>query len=191
MRYRPQDTNVRKRWLCLVRRCDGAGWSRRTSLPSNSRRDRRSGRGGTRGSPPSAPSTSNSTASERAHIRAATAAPCRAPLRAATPPARPALRTRHSLHATSRLRKRSHARSDPSQGRDSCAAHTSAARPARASLRILIMPPAAPVLPTSLNIYFSQSYKPVTMGETNNLRMLPLIIRFINVIHHGLCYLPY
>lgn len=97
----PQETKVRNRWLCLVRRLVGAGWSRRTSLPSSSMRERRSGLGGTRGSPPSAPSTSSSTASERAHIRAATAAPYRAeatPLAAAHAP--PDHATRHSWHAT-------------------------------------------------------------------------------------------
>lgn len=77
----PQETKVRKRWLCLGFRCGGCGWggldwSRRTSLPSSSSSERRSGRGG-RGSP-SAPSTSSSTASLFAHIRA-TQSPCRPP----------------------------------------------------------------------------------------------------------------
>lgn len=121
--HRPQDTKVRKRWLCLARRCDGAACSRRTSLPSKSRRERRSGRGGARASPSSAPSTSSSTASERAHIRAATAAPWRVPVRAANPPATARASLARCVY--------SHARSHPPRGRDSCLSLDTLAPPLR------------------------------------------------------------
>lgn len=60
--------------------------------------------------------------------------------------------TRRTRRTRSARDSRPHARSDPSQGRDSCAAHTSAARPARAS-RYDTDYAAAPVLPSPLSVY--------------------------------------